>query len=119
MFFLGSHVTELFQPGVVQALTEEAAKAGRVLTQPEIAEAVTSATTTAVWKFIIRPIAVGGMLVGAGYTLFKMRKNLGAGIKRARMTACVGRNAEGATPKYRRLAASMPHAPSPHSTTLR
>ncbi|OGD26657.1 MAG: oligopeptide transporter, OPT family [Candidatus Aminicenantes bacterium RBG_13_63_10] len=83
MFFLGSHVTELFQPGVVQALTEEAAKAGRVLTQPEIAEAVTSATTTAVWKFIIRPIAVGGMLVGAGYTLFKMRKNLGAGIKRS------------------------------------
>jgi putative OPT family oligopeptide transporter len=36
-----------------------------------------------VWKFIIRPIAVGGMLVGAGYTLFKMRKNLGAGIKRS------------------------------------
>lgn len=36
-----------------------------------------------VWKFIIRPIAVGGMLVGAGYTLFKMRKNLMAGIKRS------------------------------------
>jgi putative OPT family oligopeptide transporter len=36
-----------------------------------------------VWKFIIRPIAVGGMLVGAGYTLYKMRKNLAAGIKRS------------------------------------
>ena len=36
-----------------------------------------------VWKFIIRPIAVGGMLVGAGYTLFKMRKNLAAGIRRS------------------------------------
>jgi len=36
-----------------------------------------------IWKFIIRPIAVGGMLVGAGYTLFKMRKNLAAGIKRS------------------------------------
>lgn len=36
-----------------------------------------------VWKFIIRPIAVGGMLVGAGYTLFRMRKNLAAGIKRS------------------------------------
>ncbi|MCX6557460.1 MAG: oligopeptide transporter, OPT family, partial [Candidatus Aminicenantes bacterium] len=35
------------------------------------------------WKFIVRPIAVGGMLVGAGYTLFRMRKNLGAGIKRS------------------------------------
>ena len=29
----------------------------------------------AVWFSIVRPIAVGGMLVGAGYTLFKMRKN--------------------------------------------
>jgi putative OPT family oligopeptide transporter len=36
-----------------------------------------------VWKFIIRPIAVGGMLVGAGYTLFRMRKNLAAGIKKS------------------------------------
>lgn len=36
-----------------------------------------------VWKFIIRPIAVGGMLVGAGYTLFRMRNNLAAGMKRS------------------------------------
>lgn len=36
-----------------------------------------------VWKFIIRPIAVGGMLVGAGYTLFRMRKNLATGMKRS------------------------------------
>ncbi len=35
------------------------------------------------WKFIVRPIAVGGMLVGAGYTLFRMRKNLGSGLRRA------------------------------------
>jgi putative OPT family oligopeptide transporter len=38
---------------------------------------------TNVWKFIIRPIAVGGMLVGAGYTLYRMRKNLATGIKRS------------------------------------
>ena len=37
----------------------------------------------AVWKFIVRPIAVGGMLVGAAYTLFKMGKSLTAGIGRA------------------------------------
>jgi putative OPT family oligopeptide transporter len=37
----------------------------------------------AVWKFIVRPIAVGGMLVGAAATLFRMRKNLGAGLSRA------------------------------------
>jgi putative OPT family oligopeptide transporter len=36
----------------------------------------------AVWKFIVRPIAVGGMLVGAAYTLIKMGKSLTAGISR-------------------------------------
>jgi putative OPT family oligopeptide transporter len=37
---------------------------------------------TAVWKYVVRPIAVGSMLVGAAYTLFKMRTNLAVGIKR-------------------------------------
>jgi putative OPT family oligopeptide transporter len=37
----------------------------------------------AVWKFIVRPIAVGGMLVGAAYTLFKMGKSLTAGLGKA------------------------------------
>jgi putative OPT family oligopeptide transporter len=32
---------------------------------------------------IVRPIAVGGMLVGASYTLFRMRKQLGVGMWRA------------------------------------
>jgi len=32
---------------------------------------------------VVRPIAVGGMLVGATYTLFKMRKQLGVGMARA------------------------------------
>jgi putative OPT family oligopeptide transporter len=36
-----------------------------------------------VWFAIVRPIAVGGMLVGACFTLFRMRKQLGAGMKRA------------------------------------
>ena len=30
----------------------------------------------AVWLYIVRPIAVGGMMVGAVYTLFRMRKSL-------------------------------------------
>ncbi len=38
---------------------------------------------TEVWKFIVRPIAIGGMLVGAGFTLFRMRKSLIAGIVRS------------------------------------
>jgi len=36
-----------------------------------------------VWRFIVRPIAVGGMLFGAAYTLFRMRKALGVGLARA------------------------------------
>ncbi|HEV8374627.1 MAG TPA: oligopeptide transporter, OPT family [Candidatus Polarisedimenticolia bacterium] len=37
----------------------------------------------AVWRYIVRPIAVGGMLVGAAYTLYKMRKNLFGGLGKA------------------------------------
>jgi len=42
-----------------------------------------AAMAAAVWRFIVRPIAVGGMLVGAAYTLFKMRKSLTAGLGKA------------------------------------
>ena len=38
---------------------------------------------TQVWRYIIRPIAIGGMLVSAGFTLFKMRKSLSAGLVRS------------------------------------
>jgi putative OPT family oligopeptide transporter len=66
MFFLGPQLVEKFYgPGVAMA---DVGWADMMLD---------------VWKFIIRPIAVGGMLVGAGYTLFRMRKNLGAGMKRS------------------------------------
>ena len=37
----------------------------------------------AIYFSVVRPIAVGGMLVGASYTLFKMRKQLGVGMARA------------------------------------
>ncbi len=33
-----------------------------------------------VWRYIVRPVAVGGMLFGAAYTLFRMRKSLGVGL---------------------------------------
>jgi putative OPT family oligopeptide transporter len=66
MYFLGPQLIQQFYgPGVAMA-------------NVSWADMVTN-----VWKFIIRPIAVGGMLVGAGYTLFRMRKNLAAGIKRS------------------------------------
>ncbi len=38
--------------------------------------------TAHLYRFIVRPIAVGGMLVGACFTLWRMRKNLIAGIQR-------------------------------------
>src|ERR1700722_1801813 len=42
-----------------------------------------AAQAAAVWRYIVRPIAVGGMMVGAAYTLFKMRKNLTSSLGRA------------------------------------
>lgn len=36
-----------------------------------------------VWKLIVRPIAIGGMLVSACYTLYGMRKSLATGLVRA------------------------------------
>jgi putative OPT family oligopeptide transporter len=35
------------------------------------------------WRFIVRPIAIGGMLVSAAFTLFRMRKSLVTGIRRS------------------------------------
>ena len=40
-------------------------------------------TMIQVWKDYVRPIAIGGMLVGAVYTLWKMRKSLATGISRS------------------------------------
>lgn len=47
------------------------------------AEGTWIAMATHVWRTIVRPIAIGGMLMSAAYTLFKMRKSLGAGLSRA------------------------------------
>jgi putative OPT family oligopeptide transporter len=49
--------------------------AGQPVSWTELAQAI--------YYSIVRPIAVGGMLVGATYTLFKMRNQLLAGMRRA------------------------------------
>lgn len=36
-----------------------------------------------VWRFIVRPVAIGGMLVSAAFTLYRMRKSLFGGITRS------------------------------------
>ncbi len=58
-----------------------------------------SALVGHVYKFIVRPIAVGGMLVGACFTLYKMRQNLWLGIKRG--VADVRKSAVAAAPTER------------------
>ena len=54
-----------------------------------------------VWLSIVRPIAIGGMLVGAVYTLFKMRNSLTEGI--ARSVADVKKAAAGTGEKVERV----------------
>ncbi len=44
----------------------------------------------AVWRYIVRPIAVGGMMVGTCATLWRMRKNLIKGLGKAVMELRVG-----------------------------
>jgi putative OPT family oligopeptide transporter len=50
---------------------------------PGAPDASWSDLSGSVWRYVVRPIAVGGMLVGAAYTLFRMRTSLAAGLRRA------------------------------------
>ncbi len=46
-------------------------------------EASWLAQATIIWRYVVRPIAIGGMLMSAAFTLWRMRKNLIGGIKRS------------------------------------
>lgn len=63
IYFLGEDLNRFLPPGAAQSDWQGLA--------------------ASVWRYIIRPIAVGGMLVGAANTLWKMRKNLSVGLSRA------------------------------------
>jgi len=63
-------------------------------------------TTTSVWRFIVRPIAVGGMLVGAGFTMFRMRDKIGAGLARAVRELSAGDAAQARAVRTERYMAS-------------
>jgi putative OPT family oligopeptide transporter len=52
-------------------------------TQPADQQISWTLLAGAIYFSIVRPIAVGGMLVGASYTLFKMRRQLALGMGRA------------------------------------
>ena len=61
---------------------------------------------TAVWRYIVRPIAVGGMLVGAAYTLYRMRQNLIGGLGRAFAELRVGAPAPASVARTERYMSS-------------
>jgi len=63
IYFLGEDLNKFLPPGAPQSDWQGLA--------------------ASVWRYIVRPIAVGGMLVGAANTLWKMRKNLSVGLGRA------------------------------------
>lgn len=49
----------------------------------EAAQGATLSMLNQIARYIVKPIAIGGMLVSAFYTLYRMRKNLFAGIGRS------------------------------------
>ena len=67
MYFQGHQIASFVPPGLT----------------PEASNTAWLAQSAAVWRYVVRPIAVGGMLVGSIFTLWKMRKNLLAGLGRA------------------------------------
>jgi putative OPT family oligopeptide transporter len=67
MYFLGPQLQHFIPAGAGEAAINEG-WAGQA---------------AAVWRYIVRPIAVGGMMVGAAFTLFKMRGNLTSSLGRA------------------------------------
>jgi uncharacterized oligopeptide transporter (OPT) family protein len=48
-------------------------RAGESASEPRRDVSEWGGVTTQVWRFIVRPIAVGGMLVGTVYTLYRRR----------------------------------------------
>ena len=99
-------VSPYFTPEFMQEWAHNFIQIYPKLTIEEALERVNSPDfqITRIWLLIVRPVAIGGMLMGAGYTLFKMRKSLFAGISRsvsdvkkaATGTVSTKRNASGA-----------------------
>ncbi len=67
-----------------------------------------AAEISRIWKDYVRYIAIGGMLVGAFYTLFKMRKSLTQGIARSLSTLGRGPGRPGR--------GHSPHRPRPRAS---
>ncbi|MGE5683299.1 MAG: OPT family oligopeptide transporter [Bacillota bacterium] len=73
----------LFVPLLLYFLGPELSASLSAAGQNVNSEATWIGMANQVWRTIVRPIAIGGMLMSAAYTLFRMRKSLGAGLSRA------------------------------------
>lgn len=73
----------LFVPLLLYFLGPELSASLAASGQDITKEATWIGMATEVWRNIVRPVAIGGMLMSAAYTLYKMRKSLGAGLSRA------------------------------------
>ncbi len=80
LYFIGPY---LDITKIAHTLIQEALAEGEQLTEAAATQQAWIDSATNVWKYIVRPIAIGGMLMSAAFTLFRMRKNLAAGIKRS------------------------------------
>ncbi len=78
-------VAPYFDANFLNLWAAEFVKAYPKFTAAEALEKVSSHEfqISQIWRLIVRPIAIGGMLMGAGFTLFKMRKSLSVGISRS------------------------------------
>jgi uncharacterized oligopeptide transporter (OPT) family protein len=86
LYFLGPELIASFQANGVTEITDE----------------TWIGLANNVWRTIVRPIAIGGMLMSAAFTLIRMRKSLGAGFKsyrRCKKAASGGTAVESRTEK--------------------
>jgi OPT family oligopeptide transporter len=81
VYFMGPGLIDGYIQHVIAAAA--AAHPARVLTPGEAAPAAWAKIAGDLYTNVVRPIAVGGMLVGACYTLWKMREKLVAGLRRS------------------------------------
>ncbi len=62
--------------------------------------------TPQIWRFVVRPIAVGGMLVGTVYTLYRRRTSIFGGLARAVRELSIDKKQAGDVPRTERYMAS-------------
>jgi OPT family oligopeptide transporter len=68
---------------IANTIMADALKENEILSMQEATVQAWIKSATNIWSFIVRPIAIGGMLMSAVFTLFRMRKSLATGLKRS------------------------------------